>query len=495
MTLSSRLRSLLKKAGISGLLCCVLVSPTLIAQNLPELSDSATLIMNSEQEKMFGKQVMLSVRARSRFSGDVLLIDYFATLAGNLARNSPRDFGKLTVNVAVDPTINAFAVPGGYITINTGLIQNTRSEAELASVIAHEIGHQSQRHIIRSIERQKQISPLATAAMLGGLLLGGQAGAATIISAQAAAASDQLSYSRTFEREADATGMSMLAASGYDPDAMPAFFSQLEKQSRLYGGIMLDFLSTHPVSSDRIADGRSRASRLQQAPEPPIPDADRLDYEHAQARTRALYDKPIATVIKRFEHTLNDPQTSVRTRQVTAYGLMIAYARNDDHVNAGEILRRLRLEAPNNPLYRLAEAELVLDARDASLAVGLFSELYQSDSSHPGYIEGYASALILNGDNAAAIRILRKTIRHNPDYDWAYGLLSRAYAADGKTFNAIFIEAQEMDRIGMFPQALALLKQQAKLPHPDRSDYLTASMDGLIKKIEEEKRQLDNFDL
>ncbi|MCP4011027.1 MAG: M48 family metalloprotease, partial [Proteobacteria bacterium] len=388
-----------------------------------------------------------------------------------------------------------FAVPGGYITVNTGLIENTRNEAELASVIAHEIGHQSQRHISRSIERSKQLTLPATAAMIGGLLLGGQAGTAAILSTRAAVASDQLSYSRTFEREADATGMNILAAAGYDPEAMPSFFSQLENQSRLYGGSVLEFLSTHPVNSDRIADGRSRASRLKPAVDIPPTPADRLDYHHAQARTLALYNKPVDAVIKRFEHILDNNLASAREKQIARYGLIIAYFRNEEFKNSVTTLQKLRREAPKNPLYLLAEAELAQASRDFSFAVNLYHQLYQSDPSHPAHIKGYTQALIHNGDNPAAIRILRKTIRHRPEFDWPYGMLARAYAADGKILNAIFIEAQELGNIGLYTRALSLLHQQAKRAYPDSSEYLTASIDGLIKKLEEEKRQLDNFDL
>ncbi len=495
MTLNFRTRSLFKQASIIYLFVCTIISPIVNAQDLPELSDSAALIMNTEQEKMFGKQVMLNVRASSSLSNDVLLLDYFSTLAGRLARQSPRDFGAITASLAIDPTINAFAVPGGYITINTGLIENTRSEAELASVIAHEIGHQSQRHIARSIERSKQLSLPAKAAMLGGLLLGGQAGTAAILSAQAALVSDQLSYSRTFEREADATGMNMLAAAGYEPVAMANFFSQLEKQSRLYGGSVIEFLSTHPVSSDRIADGRSRAHGLKRAPGPEPTAADRLDYQHAEARALALYNEPPDSVIKTFEHTLNNTQLSAREQQVAAYGLAIAYTRKDDYTNAYKILHQLRKTAPNNPLYRLLEAELALASGDAALAKNLFEQLYESDKAHPGYTKGYTQALINNGDTAPAIRILRKTIRHEPEFDWPYGMLARAYADEGKMLNAILVEALELERVGLYGRALTLLTQQQQTPHPDSSEYLTASINSLITRLQEEKRKLDNFDL
>ena len=468
---------------------------TATPQGLPELSDSATLVMNQEQEKLFGKQVMLSVRAQSSFSDDILLQDYFTWLTGNLARNSPRDFGIVKVGLAIDPAINAFALPGGYITVNTGLIQNARNEAELASVIAHEIGHQSQRHISRRIERSKQLTLPATAAMLGGLLLGGQVGTAAIVSTQAAVASDQLSYSRTFEREADATGMGILAATGYDPQAMPAFFNLLEAQSRLYGGLVLEFLNTHPVSSDRIADGRSRAASLESRGSPPVPPVDRLDFAHAKARTLARYDEPVDAAIARFKHDLETRGMGSAAGQVAAYGLTIAYARNDQHDQASNTLRQLRAQSPDNPVYRLAEAELASFTGDNQQAVALYAALYNQDRNHPAYQQGYAQALVDQGDNASAIQVLRKVIRRQPEAGWASGLLSKAYAADGKTLNAALTDAQRLKNAGYYNRALALLNQQIKQPHADSSDYLTASINSLIQQIEEEKRQMENFKL
>lgn len=486
---------------ISRLLGSLLLSISLlsstqsIAQNLPELSDTSALIMNAEQEKMFGKQIMLSVRASSTFSNDVLLIDYFSTLTENIAKHSPRAFGKTIASLAVDPAINAFAVPGGYITINTGLIDNTRSVDELASVIAHEIGHQSQRHISRSIERSKQLTIPATAALIGGLLLGGQAGTAAVLTSQAAVGSDRLANSRTFEREADATGMAMLADAGYDPEAMPAFFGQLEEQSRLYGGIMPEFLSTHPVSSDRIADGMSRAAGLTPAPEiAPIP-AGRLDFAHAKIRTQALYGTPIKTVIQTLTLAADNADLDPEARGIARYGLSLALMRNGDYQRAESELTRLLETNPGQPLLMLARAEVKLESGKSIEAEALYESLYQNNKTHPAYIYGYAKSLTLNGHYPTAIRILRKTIRRHPDNLWAYELLAESYAGDDKTMNALFTRAQMFKKVGMYTATINLLNQSTSRAYADTSDYLRASVDDLLRQTERAKQQLDQFKL
>ncbi len=462
---------------------------------LPELSDTSAMVMNADQEKMFGKQVMLSVRRQSTFSEDVLLVDYFSTLTANIALHSPRAFGKTTTNVAVDPAINAFAVPGGYITINTGLIENTRNEDELASVIAHEIGHQSQRHISRSIERSKQLTIPATAALLGGILLGGQAGAAAVLGSQAVVGADSLAYSRMFEREADATGMTMLADSGYDPKAMPAFFGQLEEQSRLYGGIMPEFLSTHPVSSDRIADGMSRAASLVPASDIARPAPDRLDFAHAKTRTIALYDKRPDNVIEQFKLAAGKTENSNDERALALYGLGIAYMRQAQYQDASVAIHDALKLKPEQPLLHLALAEIQLAAQQGIEAEGLYQSLYLSDKDHPAYAYGYAKALTLNGKFSESIRLLRKNLRHHPDNLWAYDLLAEAYAGDKQTMNARFVRAQMLKKMGLYTATINLLNQTIKGKYPDQSDYLIASIKDLLAQTEQAKRQLDQFKL
>lgn len=464
-------------------------------QALPELSDTSAQFMNSAQEKIFGKQVMLNIRASSHYSDDVLLLDYFNTLTANIAIHSPRDFGKTTTSLAVNTEINAFAVPGGYISINTGLMDNAHSVDELASVIAHELGHQSQRHIARSIERSKQLTIPTAAAMIGGLLIGGQLGTAALLGSQAAAGADRLAYSRKFEREADTTGMKMLADSGYDPEGMPAFFGQLERRGRLYGGIMPEFLKTHPVTLDRIADARSRAARLTPAPNIAKTPPDRLDFISAKARTRALYSQPLDTVIAELKLASLNEKLSPETRQAASYGLSIAMMRNNDFKGARAVLDALLSEKPQKPIYKLAEAELASKAGNSVKAEQLYQALYDTDKLHPAYSQGYAAALVQNSKYAMATRILRKTLRHSPDTLWAYDSLAQAYAADGKAMNARLTRAQMLKKMGLFARALDILHQTRSGEYADASEYLRARIDDLIKQTEQEKQQMENFKL
>ena len=483
----------MKKITLSIILGFYLLSSTASAQSLPELSDSASLVLNAEQEKMVGQQIMLNVRQRTPFSNDALLQNYIYQLTVQLAKHSPRAFGAISPNLALDSAINAFAVPGGYVTINTGLIENTDSEDELAAVIAHEIGHHSQRHISRSIERSKQFSLPATAALIGGILIGGQVGTAAILSTQAIIGADRLTYSKIFEGEADATGMQILADAGYSTAAMPAFFSQLEKRNRLMGGQLPAFLSTHPVSSDRIADSLSRIQRLKSAPRPPP--LHPLDYAHAKIRIQALYASPLDAIINQLSADATDPSTDAQARQIANYGLTLAYIRKGAFEDARSSLNRMTIAQTSNKLIKLTEAELALASGKPATAINIYTELYQQDTNNTVYLRGYAQALIQSKDYAKVIRTLRKSLRRAPEQLWAYEMLAQAYGTQGNTLNALYNKVQGLNRSGQYTKALDLLSGQESVVHSDQSTYLSASIEDLKQQILRAKLRLDDFKL
>lgn len=471
------------------LLLMIALINTVFAQDLPELSASAELLITQKQEKMLGQQIMLNIQKRTAFSDDILLNEYVRSLANYIGNfSSTKD---LLLSIAIDPSINAFAVPGGYITLNTGLILNTQREDELAAVIAHEIGHHTQRHIIRAIERQKQLSIPATIAMLGGILVGGQVGTAAILSTQAALGADQLAYSRTFEAEADANGMKTLTAAGYDPIAMPDFFAQLEKKSRLLGGNLPGFLRTHPISSDRIAESLARADRIKQTDKPKQPLKSDLDYAHAKTRIMALYGSPIKLTIGQLKQGLD--ANNINTKLSHQYGLSLAYIRNGDFHNAKEQVNELIMAEPNKLIYKILHAKLQLSQGNINQAVKQLNALYLIDKNNLSVTHEYAQALIQNTDYSQATSVLRKTQRRAPEHFWINKLLARAYGDNQQTLNALFVKAQLYLNTGQFTRALKLIKLGEKQQHPDDSGYLSARIKDLLKQANFAKKQLNDF--
>ncbi|NCF19480.1 MAG: M48 family metalloprotease, partial [Haliea sp.] len=221
-------------------------------------------MFSAEFEHQLGRAWLRFFRAQAPTIDDPLLFDYLENLIYKLVTHSKLEDRRIELVLVNNPTINAFAVPGGVIGIHNGLLLWAQTEDELATVLAHEIAHLSQRHFSRGVEFQKNQAPITTAAMLASLILmataGSDAGMAALSATQAAAQDSALRYSRSNEQEADRVGMQTLVDAGMDPHAAPEMFERMLQASRYSSGNRIpEFLRTHPLSENRIADTRNRA--------------------------------------------------------------------------------------------------------------------------------------------------------------------------------------------------------------------------------------------
>ena len=231
---------------------------------LPNLGEASTSLFSAEYEHQLGRTWLRIFRSQVPTVDDPLLFDYLEDLIYKLVTHSQLEDRRVELVVVDNPTINACAVPGGVIGVHNGLLMYAQTEDELATVLAHEIAHLSQRHFSRGVEFRKNQQPLNLAAMLAGLVImataGGDAGLAAISAAQAAAQDSALRYSRGNEQEADRIGMQTMVDAGMDPHAAPAMFERMLQASRYSSGNRVpEFLRTHPLSESRIADTRNRA--------------------------------------------------------------------------------------------------------------------------------------------------------------------------------------------------------------------------------------------
>lgn len=242
----------------------LLTGPALAAPALPAMGEVASDTLSRAQEREIGQRMMMEVRRRLPLLEDPEVNAYLQDLGQRLATHSQApelDYHFFVVDL---PAINAFAMPGGYIGVNAGLILSARSESELAGVLAHEIAHVTQRHIARGIEASQRASLQNAALLLAAILVGSQdsqAGTAAAAASMAGSIQQQLNYSRAFEHEADNLGIRMLAAAELDPNGMPTFFERLALATR-YQGRPPEYLSTHPVTETRIAESSNRAASL-----------------------------------------------------------------------------------------------------------------------------------------------------------------------------------------------------------------------------------------
>ncbi|WP_085314436.1 M48 family metalloprotease [Derxia lacustris] len=275
---------------------------------LPDLGDADTEALPPSQERKLGERVMAQAWAARDIYDDYEIADYLGVVGLKLARASddlgnagallnlkPEDFRFFAVQ---DGSINAFALPGGFIGVNTGLLTAAQSESELASVLGHEIGHVTQRHIARQMGGQRGVGVAMIASLLVAVLAAasrsnssGDLAQAAIMAGQGGAIASQLAFSRDAEREADRVGFQTLAAAGFDPTGMVDFFGRLQRASRLYDAGNYAFLRTHPLTLERITDIEGRVRTV-----PPLaaPYVDSAEFWLARARARVAEDTTIA---------------------------------------------------------------------------------------------------------------------------------------------------------------------------------------------------------
>ena len=252
---------------IAGLMIVVwLTSLTLpsFAAPLPDLGDASSAIVSPDQEYRLGRAWLRQLRAQVPLIHDPLIYDYLYNLVYRLASASDIERPDIALVVINNAAINAFAVPGGVMGLNGGLLLNARTEDEVGGVIAHELAHLSQRHFARGVERSQQNSWAGLAALLASIAIaataGGEAGMAALATTQAASIDAQLRFSRANEQEADRIGMQTLVRADMNPAAMADFFEALQRSMRYYGDLPPEFLLTHPVTESRITDARARAA-------------------------------------------------------------------------------------------------------------------------------------------------------------------------------------------------------------------------------------------
>ena len=321
--------------------------------NLPSLGDTSSSVMSREQEYQMGRAWLSMLRGAVPTLDDPLLKDFVEDHVYALAETSQLEDRRLAF-VAIDsPQLNAFAAPGGVIGVNGGLFLHAHTEAEFASVMAHELAHLSQRHFARNLQQQQRMQIPVMTAMLASVILaaagGGDAGFAALASTQAAAIQEQRRFSRQNEQEADRIGLKNLQQSGYEPSAMPDMFERLAQLSR-FSRTPPEFLLTHPVNQSRIADSRNRAEQL-----PGEGRRDSVEYQMMRARVQLKYEQSPGLAAQRFRILLDEHDGD---HAAARYGLALALIRGGQLDEAEKVLEPLLTSRPKSIPVHLAQVEL-----------------------------------------------------------------------------------------------------------------------------------------
>jgi len=374
------------------------------AADLPDLGEVSRQYFSDQEEQALGRAIMRDVYADPRYLDDPEIETYLNQLGYKLVSVSTRNRREFIFFVVSDPSINAFAMPGGNIGVHTGLLLAAQSESELASVVAHEIAHVTQDHIARMVAAQSQ-SQWPTMAALALALLAARSNpnvaSAAIATTQAYSIQNQLNYSRDYEREADRLGYEMLTRGGYDARGMSGFFNRLQRANRFYDTSAPAYLRTHPLTTDRIADmeARSESAPYQQV-------TDSLDFQLVRARLRAQENSPQDAVLA-ARNALKDKRYSSET--AGRYGLVTALLRARQFKEAETEVQKLLAGKPVHPMIQQLAAYTALAAGNHDLAL----QRYQTGSeTHPGYQPlqyGRISALLSVGrSNDALIQVDRQ---------------------------------------------------------------------------------------
>jgi predicted Zn-dependent protease len=410
---------------------------------------------------------------------DLEVAEYVRALGRRVAGHSDDPSASFTFFAIDQPAINAFAAPGGYVAVNTGLIRATETESELAAVLAHEIAHVTQRHIARRFEAMERMTIPTIAALAAAILVGsqsGEAGAAAIAAAQAGALQMQIDFTRANEKEADRVGMQTLARAGFDPHSMPSFFERLQTATRYYGRPP-EFLSTHPVNVARIADSRSRAEELGYRQVP-----DSRDYLMVQAKLDALAGDDPQEAVAELERRLE--QQSYRDRAAARYGLAIALRRAGEAERAARILEALLEASPERIpfLYELGRTRLARDDIEGALQVyarGL--ALYPTNRM---MVLGRADALLAAGRAPEARELLAARAAGGSTDPRLYWLLGRSEDLAGNPVAARLALAEHYRLIGDLQAAIDQL-ERARRAQPE-SFYQSSRIDARLEALRAE---------
>ena len=500
---------------------------------LPDIGSSAGTVLSPARQSEYGQMLLAQLRHYNYVLEDPLVDGWLRGTGNRLASSSDQPQQPFTFFMMRDRSINAFATLGGYIGMNAGLVLAAETEDEVAAVLAHEVAHVTQSHVLRGVERAQRDQVPMLLAMLGAIAVASQSGSnssddaamAVIAGAQGLALQRQIDYTRSNESEADRLGIRTLSRAGYDPDSMASMFERMQAVSRTNQGgdreRLPDYLRTHPVTTTRISEARDRAERMGRdtvqvttttpegsrtervpvdntydAPErgfgnPMLPAGLRLpadamrgidgtQFGWARERLRVLSANTPAQAVREYEAmrrtgTLTDAQR---------YGLAVARQRLNELDAAGKAFGELLTEYPGDVWLTLGVAETDARAGRTAAADQRFESLIDRMPRHPAVVLTYAAALAERSTPEAGLRaqaILRPLLNSSggdPAFQRAFARASET-AGDPVRAGEAWAEAAVLG--GRPEQALIQLNTLKK--REDLDYYARTRIDARIASI------------
>ncbi|MFM8900056.1 MAG: M48 family metalloprotease [Burkholderiales bacterium] len=495
--------------------------------NLPSLGDTASDDFGVSPERKLGEQIMREIRRDPDYLDDPLLLAYVQSLWAPLVKQA-RAQGEVGPDIEErfsfelflvrDRSVNAFALPGGYVGVHTGLIGLTSSRDELAAVLAHELTHITQRHIARGIANSKKQSMLALASMIVGVLAasrdGGAAANAAIVGGQALAVQGQLNFSRDMEREADRIGYSILGGAGFAPQGMSAMFEKLALSSRLNDSGAFPYLRSHPLTNDRLGEARSRSNNSATA----VPVT--LEHTLAQAYARVLGDSRVETLRRAQSQQSQScepstpPKGSDLAQEAWLACVQSALAskalRDWSRFDAAWALVAKRMVGPTTQItvaqhwLDLIQAQSFLERGNIEQAALVLARAQNQRSTAGSSLAHLDRPLLLQRAALAAVAgmphemaqpqidALQAWLAANPNDPGAWGALSALWAAQGQRLRAVRADAESHHAKGDLTGAIDRLRSgQALARSGQAQDFIESSViDARLRDLEAMQKRL-----
>jgi len=484
---------------IVALLSCAMALPTAMAParaqapDLPALGDVSYDDLSPANERRFGEEIMRQVRRDPAYLADPDTRDYLNALGYKLVSVSPARYMDFEFFAVRDPMLNAFALPGGFIGVHSGLVLGAANESELASVLAHEIGHVEQRHIARMLAKQREGSFIALGALLLALLAaragssGGDAAQAAVMAGQAAAVQQQLNFSREAEREADRVGFQTLLGAGFDPAGMASFFTRLQQGTRIYESAAPEYLRTHPLTVERLSDIQNRAREAHARPRP-----DSLDFQLVRARLRVLQDdspQGLRDSVLYFRNQIDS--RSAPSLTAAYYGLALASMQLDQPAVAVEAARNARLssQAPSPMLDKLVSQTRYAAARTDAERADAVRLALEATARYPlSRLTAlhYVDLLQKNEQHDTAVAFLREQLAVSRSDPRLFELLARSYERLGHRTLQHQATAELYLLLGSAPAAIDQL-QLARRAN-DADFYTMSEVDARLRQLNQQQR-------
>lgn len=453
-----------------------------LASELPDLGESSQAVFSSQQERRIGESIMADIRVSRDLMADVEVTDYLNALGARLVANSQDSARSFEFFVLHDNTLNAFALPGGFIGVHTGLILSAQSESELASVLAHEISHVTQRHLARVIAGTQKNMLTSLAALAVAILAARsnpQVVNAALATAQATGIQSQLDYTREHEREADRIGLQVLETSGFDPRAMSGFFERLQKYGRLYENNAPVYLRTHPLTTERIADVQNRVEAL---PYRQVPDS--LDFQLVRAKLEAEAGSA-QNAVKMFETALVEKKYSNEVAQ--HYGLASALLRSKEYSRAERELALAR-KAGAHPMFDVLAMQIKLAVKQPGAALDVCRGGLKHFPNHRALIHGCAETMLQTGAANEALTLVSGALKSRDNDARLYMLQAQAYAALGKFVPQHRALAEAYVLQGNLPEAIVQL--QIALKTRDGDFYQLSMAEARLRQLRELEKEM-----